>query len=365
MYMTTPVNPLTMAVKNAFTSVPIHDIEHASIKPPEMVLGSLIPRDVLTIVSGHGGCGKSTLGLTFCAHVAAGKDFAGMSTATGRAVFVSMEDSAAIVRFRLRRIIESFGLNARDVIENLLILDCSGTDAPLASECSEAGVRRVEKTEAFVDLSEAVTGRDLIVIDNSSDAFDADENSRRQVRSFLRMLTEIAVRQSAAVVLLTHIDKASLRHGSPDNSPSGSTAWHNSARSRLALIADGDLVRLSHEKFNYGPRADVLTLMWGDDGTLIPVSPSSRNDVTERDSVGILSAMAAAESAGVMVFESRGGAANTHAILRGFSELPPKLVRDRNAFWSSLTHLIRSKRVIVRDYRTPDRKIKRIIVAAA
>ena len=67
----------------------------------------------------------------------------------------------------------------------------------------------------------------------------------------------IAREHDAAVVLLAHIDKAAARNGGQGNSYSGSTAWHNSARSRLALVEDEATgLELLHEKANFGKKRD-------------------------------------------------------------------------------------------------------------
>src|SRR5690625_5910278 len=84
----------------------------------------------------------------------------------------------------------------------------------------------------------AVTDYELIVIDIASDAYDENENSRRDVRFFIRALATLARANDAAVVLLAHIDKVAARNGGGGNDYSGSTAWHNSARSRIALMQD-------------------------------------------------------------------------------------------------------------------------------
>ena len=91
-------------------------------------------------------------------------------------------------------------------------------------------------TATLGELRAAVGGAGLLIIDNASDAYDGPENDRRQVRTFIRELAGLGRGNNAGVMLLAHIDKQAARFGSQGNSYSGSSAWHNSARSRLALV---------------------------------------------------------------------------------------------------------------------------------
>ena len=58
----------------------------------------------------------------------------------------------------------------------------------------------------------------------ASDAYDADENSRRQVRAFVKALARMVRNHNGAVLLLAHVDKVAARYGSNGNTYSGSTA---------------------------------------------------------------------------------------------------------------------------------------------
>jgi hypothetical protein len=106
---------------------------------------------------------------------------------------------------------------------------------------------------------------DVVIIDNASDVFIANENDRAEVRGFMRCLNMIAVGTNAAILVLAHVDKASVRTtaGSDSNTTfSGSTAWNNSARSRWAMVksADDAEIILRHEKSNLGPLQPPLSL---------------------------------------------------------------------------------------------------------
>jgi len=101
-----------------------------------------------------------------------------------------------------------------------------------------------------------------VVIDNASDVYDGSEIVRAQVRQFMRSLVHLVCNRHGAVLLVAHVDKSTARGlAAGSESYSGSTAWHNSARSRLFLTEEGGHIVLKHEKANYGPRAPDIHLV--------------------------------------------------------------------------------------------------------
>ena len=75
-----------------------------------------------------------------------------------------------------------------------------------------------------------------------------------------------------AVLLLAHVAKTTSKAGAKpqdDEGYSGSTAWHNSSRSRLFLAKDTDrdgALCLRHQKSNLGPLAPAMTFCWSQGG---------------------------------------------------------------------------------------------------
>jgi RecA-family ATPase len=181
-----------------------------------------------------------------------------------------LEDEAATVRYRLRRIIEVYSLPPEHVIDALTVFDGSGCDAAMATETMQEGVRRLEPTVGMDRVAAAVKGAGLIVVDNASDAYAGNENERRQVRAFIRLLTGIARENDAGMLLLAHIDKSAAKYGANGNSYSGSTAWHNSVRSRLALLSEDGRITLTHEKAQFSQSADSVPMAFTDHGVLVP-----------------------------------------------------------------------------------------------
>lgn len=248
--------------------VPLTEVMTKEPKEWPHVVRPYFPRRVATLLAGHGGVGKSMLALTIAAHVAPGRPWGPFEVEQGKAVFLSFEDEGDVVESRLRRIIDLYGLPPALVIENLTILDGSDAEAEMAVENGGA----LEFTPMLGEVERAIAGADFVVIDNASDTFGGNENERRQVKRFVRRLSGIARANGAAIVLLAHVDKQAAKQGGKGNNFSGSTAWHNSVRSRLALVEADGIIELLHEKANFGPRHEPLTLGRGDAGVLEPVS---------------------------------------------------------------------------------------------
>ena len=151
--------------------------------PPAFVWAGYLPRGLVTLLGAHGGIGKSTIVLMLAVATVTGRPLFGVPTEVCPVVFVSLEDSGSIVRHRLARICQAWGVDPMALSERLHIVD--GTDNP---ELFEADNRNAgDVTSTYTELSSLVqsTGAGLVVVDNASDAFGGDEINRRQVRGFI------------------------------------------------------------------------------------------------------------------------------------------------------------------------------------
>lgn len=238
-----------------------------------------VPRKHVTLLGGHGGQGKSSFALQLAACAAAGAACLGRATDAEKVLFFSGEDDAELVMKRLRRICRRLALDVRKVTRNLQVLDASDLSPVLFAEVRELGVRRGTTTATYAALAEHIEQHryGLIFIDNASDVFDADEINRPLVREFIRTLKRLAAAHGGAVVLLAHVDKLTSRAGkmASAESYSGSTAWHNSVRSRLFLLeTEPGAFELQHQKCNVAPKQPPLALLWPTDDVLHPAAPA-------------------------------------------------------------------------------------------
>jgi KaiC/GvpD/RAD55 family RecA-like ATPase len=333
------------------------DLATAELMPPRFAIERLLPRRFVTLLAGHGDSGKTLLALTFAAHIACGRRFADLACTSGRVLFVSLEDDGALVKLRLRRIADAYELDPADVGAGITLLTAGDTDdCALATEQAEHGVRRLAFTPALKEIRAAAVAHDVVMIDNASDAYDANENERRLVRSFVRALQRIARDCDAAVLLLAHIDKWGAKQGTNGESYSGSTAWHNSVRSRLALAASGAGLELVHEKANLCAKLERgIELERGEHGVLFPLSRAERAQKGREDERAVLDAIRAVTAAGLTVPTAVSGPATAVHALAGRPEIPENLATDNKRLRAALSALERQGAIERESYQGPNR----------
>ena len=279
-----------------FHKVHLDDFMLATNPTAYDVVQQWLHRRVVAMLGSHGGGGKTALALVIAAHVACGADFAGLRVTPGRVLFVSLEDEPPILLYRLRCIIEAYQLDHHRVMSNLEILDGTKEDSALAKVFSANGHTDLVQTAAYNELAEHAPGYDLIVIDNASDAFEGNENVRAQVKKFIRAhLGKIARDNDSAVLLLAHIDKNAAKNGAAGNSYSGSTAWHNSCRSRLSLVMEGGQLKLHHEKNNLGKCTPSVEIAHDKRG--VPMVCTTADDNVRPDDIADVTALFKAAAA--------------------------------------------------------------------
>lgn len=347
----------TVTARPTLQDVDLSGLMDTEPTPPAFVMAPIVPRRVATLLGGHGGAGKTMLALSWGAHVAAGKAWGPYQVDQGRVLFVSLEDDGQVCRYRLRRIIETHQLHASDVIANMHVLDGSDVEAALMVEVNDGGTVRLTETPMMEAIEAAAKGADLIIIDNASDAFAGNENARMQVRGFIRRLARLGRSNNAGVIILAHIDKQAARNGGKDNSYSGSTAWHNSARSRVALVEEDGRLELRHEKSNWGKRADVLQVARVDHGVVVPTVEVSNAEVGRDDSAAVLTLLRVALADNLTVTCASAGPETTWHTLGKLAEFP-QVYRDRSGrkrIEVALIALERAGLIVRQSYQKPNR----------
>jgi hypothetical protein len=247
----------------------------------------------------------------------------------------------------------------------MAVIDATATSG-LMFEMAENGVRKViptgvgEKFRALVQANQY----DLVIVDNASDAFDGDENHRRQVRTFVRYLGSWVKPHKGAVMLLAHIDKNAARYGSGGNSYSGSTGWHNSARSRLAFIDD----ELRQEKLNVGRAMEApISLVWSG---AVPMPAGHGAGIAKReaehvaDDEAVLACFRIAHELGRSVPAAERGPATTWHALSSYEEFPESLKGNKDRFREAVFRLLRRGAIVREDYKNAQRKpAERLVLA--
>jgi len=274
---------------------------------------------VVTLLAGHGGTLKSTLALDLAVSVASNLPFLGVEVEQCPVILFSGEDPTTTIRRRLGSICVAREVDPTVLAQHLIVFDA--TQAPVLYT---GGVEPAALTDLKADIATFQPG--LVILDNASDIFD--EIKRAQVRAFMRMLAGIGAASGAAILLLSHIDKAAAKNGSGGEGYSGSTAWNNSARSRWFLSADEEgLLTLEHQKANLSRRAEPLTLRRTDVGVLEVVDTAAavfdraQTDAYEIEQV--LAHIRAADAAGDPIPAAASGPRTTAKVLSARPAFPP------------------------------------------
>lgn len=231
--------------------------------PRQWIVGGLVPRGFVTLLAGHGGTGKSLLGLMLQIAGAAGQQFVGRATTAPRSLgFYGEEDRPELAR-RAYDVCRGLKID-RAVPDHAYVRPLHGEDSVIALW---NGTRLV-KTDLYRKFEQRIKVRtpDVVVLDNIARLFSGNENDRAHVTQFITMLEHWAIEYQCGVLLIGHPSKGGAEY-------SGSTHWEAGVRSRLYFTrpesAEGqdprevaDLRLLSVGKANFGPAGDQIRLRW-------------------------------------------------------------------------------------------------------
>lgn len=341
--------------------------------PPLFWTDMILPAGTTTLLGAHGGTGKSFLALQWAAHLALGRTFMGLPTKRARVLFYSAEDDGDRLRYRFRKICGAMDVDPGTVAHNLKMIDATEIDPALYGQVmGPHSGRQFSTTHLYTELREAAKeyGADVVIIDNASDTYEADEVARADVRKFMRALNIMAKELGAAVLLLVHVNKATAKQrGGDSESYSGSTAWHNSARSRLALepatSGSGDQAPTSlimkHQKCNVGPLAPPMFLEWGQSGVIELAGQyegAAGDDpqlCRDTDARAVLWLVHEFYTRGEWIAPGATSPSNARKMLAGQPGFPHAMKRGSDVF-DLLRDMQRAGRLEAEPYRSPDRK---------
>jgi signal transduction histidine kinase len=259
--------------------VQIKDLGEAVLPRQATRIDPILPCGTVTLLASHGGTGKSMLALQMACHVALGRPWAGLPTTACRVAFVSAEDPPLVIRRRVQKLCRAGEIDPEELGQHLVVIDATFTasSALYARVVDPEGGRSEYGVTRFYRQLRAYLRKQrvgFVVLDNASDLYDASEIERPRVRAFVRACAQL-VDADGAVLLLAHVDKASARVGGNEDY-SGSSAWHNSARSRLSLTRDKeDRLVLAHRKANLGPRLENDLLFDFEEGVPRPAGQAA------------------------------------------------------------------------------------------
>jgi RecA-family ATPase len=342
----------------------------AGVEPPERrwIVKDMIPDRTVTIVSGDGGGGKTTLKLHLAVAIAGRCPWLGHNPDPGPVLFVTAEDEEEEIHRRIYAIAKGLNVELSDLVD-LHIVPLAGQDAVMgAPEGKAALITPTAVFRGLVALVERIRPR-LVILDALADVYAGEENARAQARQFIGLLRGLAIRNDLAVVLIAHPSLSGMASGS---GTSGSTAWSNSVRARLYLERvldegnreiDPDLRVLRVKKSNYGPVGLELRLR-SQNGAFVLDGPAGGFDKLAADSKAervFLDLLAAFEAQGRDVSPNL---SNSYAP-SVFEKHPQAEGVTRRQFIAAMERLLASERVRVETSGPPSRRHKRLTIAPA
>lgn len=236
-----------------------NDIENIN---REWLIPNWLPANSVTMLTGHGGTGKSWLILQVACEIASGAG-AWYSLASyddssfteqKHIIFATYEDEPSEIKRRLNALSSAFGWikeNIKTIKKHIHIIDMRGIGSiwgpglgqhiAITGELLQAG-------EQLRKLCEDKSAR-LLILDPLSGAFGGNENDRSAVYDFISSFRGWGDQARCAMLLIGHLPKTQ------GAAFSGSTAWEASVRSMWQLgTKDEDnqtYYALQHTKSNY------------------------------------------------------------------------------------------------------------------
>lgn len=340
-------------------------------EPPAFIVPDWLPAGEVTLLAAHGGTGKSSIGLHLGACITLARAWHGLPVKRRGVDFVSFEDRADVLHWRLHRVAQALGVTLADLqAAGLRVFDATACAAPWFSRLfGEAG-----PTASFHEVADRIGGPGrVVVVDGSSDVFAGDENNRAEVKAFIRTLRRL-IADDGALLLLAHVDKQAVQK--PADSPgfSGSTGWHNGVRCRWFMYLEdeggetGDLV-LEVRKSNLGPAGGRMVLRFDEgahvfarvDSGAVAGRPFQRVDEVD----AILDAIRKAWASGNPVPAAMSGQRTAYSVAEANGDFPASLKGrpGRGRFARHLEQLRAAGAVIVESHRRPNRHMMEVFRA--
>lgn len=234
----------------------------------EWELPGLVPKLNVTLVTGDGATGKSTLLQQFGSAASVGRPFLGMETTPTTVLCINAEDLDDELHRRQAAIARSMDLPL-ERFENLHLLSWASHDAVIATADNYTNI--VKPTSRWFEMEYWVKKLrpGLLMLDPLADLFAGDEIKRTQARQFIGMLRAFGLKYRTTICLAAHPSQTGIANRSGS---AGSTGWGNSVRSRLYFERmkqgdtepDVDVRVLNTTKANYGRQNQAFRVRWKD-----------------------------------------------------------------------------------------------------
>jgi len=229
-----PITPVITIMGQAI-AVDDSDWEEAAIPVRAWLAKGYLLRGAVTVVSGPGSAGKSSLMVSWCIAMALAAEFAGFKPVGSLKVLTyNVEDDAIEQRRRMSAALRHFGATPSQLQKRVVRLTPAGVGTLLRRDPITG---RLTFTEAMTAIEREIEERmpDVLILDPLVELHDAEENDNTAIRAVMAKFRSLAAQYNIAVVLLHHSRKgSSATPGDPDTLR-GASAIVGAARVVLTL----------------------------------------------------------------------------------------------------------------------------------
>jgi hypothetical protein len=234
---------------------------------PWIARGYLLRRSV-SVVSGPGSAGKSSLMVAWASALAIGSPFHRLKvTARLRVVTYNVEDDSDEQKRRFSATLKKMGLTTEDVRDHLMILGPSRVGTLLHTVRDGSllvNTPVLDKIEAFVQNF----APDVLMLDPFVELHQAEENDNTAIRAVMARFRAMAIEHDMSVVILHHARKGGGSSPGDPDSLRGASSIVGAARVALTLSVMSEdeakgfgissekrhnFFRLDRAKSNYAP----------------------------------------------------------------------------------------------------------------
>lgn len=317
------------------------DLLRLPVPAREWTVDQWIPHKQVTLFYADGGVGKTTMLLQLAVASKGDRLWLGKAVTPRRVLYVSGEDELDELHYRLNQICHAMLSTA----DHIIILPLETLTDPAMVKFDRG---TMTKTQVFEHVQKLIVQHQigLVIFDPAADLFDGDEIDRRQVRAFISSLRRLSIENNVTSVLAAHPSVEGMKS---NRGSSGSTAWNNSARSRIYVQigkgatdgTDSDYRTLTLAKSNRGKTGATIIVKWINGAFSVEghTAGESSNDAR----MVFLKLLKLHNSTGIMVNGSggRGYAPNV------FAEHPDNEGITKAMFAKSMKELLRDGDIIV------------------
>lgn len=220
------------------------DISYAALTKPsqqKFIVGHLPDEPGnYGLIIGPDGVRKSWVVLHIAVGVAGGQPIAEgpdgynlwPAPSAGRVVYITSEDSAAVLHRRVWSIAQMPGYKFIQNLDEFLDILPVYSKLTLLTTAQDGSI---VQTVEFKELVEYAKGSRLIIIDPMADVFDLDENGNREGRAIVQALRQLSLETGAGVIGVHHQNKAAMLSGEK-NHQSGRGSSKFGAGCRWAVV---------------------------------------------------------------------------------------------------------------------------------